>query len=488
MPIVVTNEEFQLRSIRAHPEGSGVSRPRMVYVNAKTPVCITCDVHNEDFYQLPSKHIAGQGCPKCKGAKLRLAFVSSKEVFVSKAELKHPGLNTYDLVEYVNSKTKVKILCLNHNTYYLKTPEKHLSGQGCPSCAIESTPQCVSRPLPLTLELAYALGLNNIDYSKVTEVTCKDKVVLTCSIHGDFLTTMDNHLNAGSSCPKCSHIVSKAQISLFKYIQSIKPDAVENKKLLDNTELDVFIPSLNLGFEYNGLYWHGEGKKDKGYHLRKTNQAESEGIRLVHIWEDEWQSNRSKVENLIASLTGLCKTTCGARECVTQAISWKVCSEFLQQNHLQGECAPTSMCYGLLKNSEVISVMCFTTSTVKNNEVELIRFCSSGNVPGGFSKLLKYFLSITNFDSVISFSDKRWSQGAIYSSRGFIKVGNTDPAYSWCKGMVRYHRRGFQHKYLASKLKVYDPNMSESKNCRANGYFKLWDCGKDKWELKITLP
>ena len=487
----LTTEIFLEKSKESHFSNTNLNYSKTVYVNALTKVTVTCTVEGHgDFLQAPFKHMAGQDCPKCKGYKLKTHFVHDKTKFINNAFIIHFGKYGYGEVDYINTNTKVRIYCNVHTEHFLQTPAKHLTGQGCPKCSLENVPQCKPRLLADTISMAVAIHGNFYDYSKVVLTDCKSKVIIGCkrdTLHGEFQATMDNHIGAGSGCPKCTHIMSRAQQDLLKYVFGHRPDTISNKKLLDNTEVDIFIPSLNLAFEYNGIYWHGERYKNSSYHLKKTLQAESEGIRLIHIWEDEWILQRSKVENLVDNLLKICTVNYNARQGIVQKISWAVCSKFLIDNHLQGECAPTSMCYGLFIEEVLLSVMCFTTSTVPECSVELIRFCSKGNVRGGFSKILTYFIKNNSFTSIVSFSDKRWSQGNIYKVHNFSKGIPTPPTYFWCKGINRFHKRGFQHKYLENKLEVYDPNLSESENCRANGYFKLWDCGKDKWILDLKV-
>jgi len=57
----------------------------------------------------------------------------TEENFITQANLIHKNSYTYDKVIYINKKTKVKITCLKHGDF-LQMPEKHLTGQGCPSC------------------------------------------------------------------------------------------------------------------------------------------------------------------------------------------------------------------------------------------------------------------------------------------------------------------------------------------------------------------
>lgn len=73
----------------------------------------------------------------------------------------------------------------------------------------------------------------------------------------------------------------------------------ENCSLLGNGYgIDIYIPDLNLGIEYNGDYWHSiKNKKDRNYHLKKSLLAQEKGIKLIHIWENEWIENQDIIKN-----------------------------------------------------------------------------------------------------------------------------------------------------------------------------------------------
>ncbi len=69
---------------------------------------------------------------------------------------------------------------------------------------------------------------------------------------------------------------------------------------------------------------------------------------------------------------------------------------------------------------------------------------------------------------------------------GFVKTYTIPADYYWTNGRYRYHKFGFRHRYLAKKLNTYDPKLTEDQNCRNNGFWKIWDCGKTKYVLNNT--
>ncbi len=103
------------------------------YVNHNTNVCIICPKHGE-FWQLPSVHLKGSGCPLCgKEMKVR-KLTGNSQTFIEKAKKIHGDKYDYSKVEYVNAKTKVCIICSEHGEFWQR-PCEHLSKNGCPECA-----------------------------------------------------------------------------------------------------------------------------------------------------------------------------------------------------------------------------------------------------------------------------------------------------------------------------------------------------------------
>jgi len=124
MPNKLSKEDFIFKANQIHKGRFDYSAVK--YQDNKTKVCIICKDHGE-FYQQPSKHLLGQGCPKCSDQRLTL------DEFISKANQTHNFCYDYSEVVYVNWKTKVCVVCSEHGKFWQR-PDAHLSGQGCPKC------------------------------------------------------------------------------------------------------------------------------------------------------------------------------------------------------------------------------------------------------------------------------------------------------------------------------------------------------------------
>ena len=250
--------------------------------------------------------------------------------------------------------------------------------------------------------------------------------------------------------------------------------------IIGRKELDIYLPEKHLAIEFDGFYWHSEQKgKDESYHLDKTNACAEKGIRLIHIFEDEWNLKQDIVKDRIRTILGIGQTRIFARKCVVRDIDSKTANEFLEQNHLQGG-DNSSIRYGLYHGDELVSVMTFGKPRFsKSHDWELIRFASKCgcNVAGGASKLLNHFRS-NHSGSIVSYADRRHSDGNLYEKLGFMQVGVSKPNYWYVRGGEKLSRYACQKHRLKDVLgDAFDPNLSEFENMSLNGWTRVHDCG-----------
>lgn len=491
-----TTEEFINKAREIH--GDMYDYSLCNYINDKNKVKIIC--HKLDRYgnehgtftQRPYGHLTGKGCQKCKLEKLRKSFQSNSEEFINRAVAIHGDKYDYSNVNYINNSEKVRVTCKKHGNFEI-APAHHLNRkQGCRKCYEENRKHKQLSSVEEFIKKSKMVFGEKYDYSKVDYQGSFKHVEIICPGHGSFFQMPTNHLG-GHECSKCVGMVSKPELEIAEYINSLgfKTESSRRDLLGSSKEVDIFIPELNIGIEYNGLYWHSEtyGFKGKNYHLEKLKDARDKGIRLIHIFEDEWINSKDKVKSLLSVILDSFKgERLYARKLrVSSDVTWKDASYLLDKIHLQGRGAIGSYIYGLYKENRLISCMVFSKNNVKEGQVELIRFCSDGLVVGGFSKLLRNFLSDNKeVREVISFSDNRWSNGNVYEKNGFKLEYKTEPSYYWCSSKLeRKHRRHFQKKYLKEMFSNYDDNLTEKEICEANGLFKIWDCGLTKWKLQI---
>lgn len=130
--IRLTQKEFIQRAMVIHHGKYGYSKVK--YVNNDTDVIITCPIHG-DFEQSPANHLVGQGCKWCKRDMQRNLYKMGREKFIEKAQMVHGKRYDYSMVEYVNNKTDVTVICPEHGPFNVM-PQDHLQKlNGCPKCS-----------------------------------------------------------------------------------------------------------------------------------------------------------------------------------------------------------------------------------------------------------------------------------------------------------------------------------------------------------------
>ena len=273
---------------------------------------------------------------------------------------------------------------------------------------------------------------------------------------------------------------SRPQKELFDWIPCSNK-VYNDRKVITPNELDIVLPDIKLAIEYNGAFYHSDKFKPKDYHLSKTNQCEEAGYHLFQIFDtddiDIWKS-------MISGKLGKNRKIY-ARKCCVAEISSEQCEKFCAQNHLQGSVG-ASVRLGLFyynddeMQGELVEVMTFGKSRYnKYMQYELLRLCTLKytNVIGGASKLFKYFVRKYNPTSIISYANRRFSQGNIYNVLGFKFQGYSAPNYFYLVNGNLFSRVKYQKHKLKNVLKIFNPELSEVDNMHNNGFYRVFDCG-----------
>jgi hypothetical protein len=93
---------------------------------------------------------------------------------------------------------------------------------------------------------------------------------------------------------------------------------------------------------------------------------------------------------------------------------------------------------------------------------------------------------LTEFTSVYSYADRRWSDGNLYYKLGFNLDGISPPDYFYIFDKKRKHRWAFRKDVLKNKKDfIYDPAKTEYQNMLGNGFDRVWDCGSLRFVKKI---
>ena len=290
MPLKKTKEQFVADAIKVH--GDKYDYSKVEYVNNRTKVCIICPEHGE-FWQIPDSHLRGRGCSFCRYIKSSSKCRMNLETFIQRSKEVHGNKYDYSKVEYINTDTKVCIVCPKHGEFW-QTPHHHLRGRGCYICGINK------KSNKEFIQQAIEIHGDKYDYTQTNYVNKHHKVKIICPVHGDFWQLPNNHLN-GRGCPQCGNKKSQKEEMVLKSLQENFYNVIyqyTNKTFLKgknerkNLTLDFYLPDYNIGIEYQGEqhfvaleHFGGEEtyitvvERDE----RKYKQCTEHGIKIFYI-------------------------------------------------------------------------------------------------------------------------------------------------------------------------------------------------------------
>jgi len=252
------------------------------YKNMNIKVKIICPEHGI-FKQLPSAHIAGRQCSKCSN---RLRYTT--EEFTQKAKQVHGDKYDYSLVDYKNNKIKVKIICPEHGIFKQK-PIDHILGGNCSKCS-----QVYQYTTEEFIDKAKEVHDDKYNYSLTNYINNKTKVDIICPEHGVFKQKPANHLY-GQGCPICNESKGEKAVAKYlddnniKYIREYRFNDCKDKRVLP---FDFYIKNKNVLIEFDGgqhkkaiEYFGGkEGLENiKRRDIIKTQYAKRHNIKLIRI-------------------------------------------------------------------------------------------------------------------------------------------------------------------------------------------------------------
>lgn len=265
---------------------------------------------------------------------------------------------------------------------------------------------------------------------------------------------------------------SKPEKELKNFLMGLGIKTRKTRKELGGLEIDLYSPQYKIGIEFNGTYWHSDLFLEKNYHFNKSKLAEEKGIRLIHIYEYEWNDSRKRpiIESLLKIAFGKISEKIYARKCEVREISNSEAKIFNNANHLQGH-RNAQVTLGLYYDNILVQLMSFSkTKYNKNltgdNSWEIIRGCPGSNnlVVGGVSKLFAYFVKKYEPDKVFSYCDFNKFDGHGYEALGMDFIGYTGPDMKWIIGHEVVGRQPKRHEELKEK---------------ASG--KIWGSGSKKY-------
>ncbi len=200
--VPLTQQSFIERALKVHIGRYDYSQVEIKGKNQK--IKIVCSNHGV-FHQLPLNHINGAGCPECAKIARSTSQKYSSIEFIESVQKIHGNKYDYSKVNYINSQSKVEIICALHGPFHMKA-NSHFNGQGCPKCGRESVKDKITLKFDELLKRAEKVHVNRYEYLESSYVNYTSKMKIHCSEHGFFNQTPHSHISMKSGCPKCGII------------------------------------------------------------------------------------------------------------------------------------------------------------------------------------------------------------------------------------------------------------------------------------------
>ena len=214
------------------------------------------------------------------------------EIFINKAHSVHMSIYDYSIVNYVNSYSKIKIICNKHGIFE-QTPNNHLNGNGCPNCIKNKKTNTID-----FIEKSKIIHGNKYDYDLVKYCGSHINVNIVCKTHGIFKQTPTNHLS-GNGCPDCGYVNNS------KYFMFTNNEFINKAKLIHNDKYDYSLTKYN-GWNNKIIIIcekHGEFKQGAGAHLcgkgcNLCNESKGELIIKKYLDKNNIKYIREKIFEL----------------------------------------------------------------------------------------------------------------------------------------------------------------------------------------------
>lgn len=392
---------------------------KVEFTKMNTPVWIICPEHG-GFWQTPTKHRQGQGCPVCGKRKTALNNRLSIEEFIKKSRLAHGDKYDYSKVDLNTVHDKVEIICPKHGSFY-QYPYDHYNGHGCDKCG----------------------NINSKSEEDIYEYLCK--------------------------------ILGKENVE--RHNRTILEDGREIDIYIPSKKIGIEYNGLHWHNEIMGKdrYYHVSKSnicERKGIRLIQIFEDEYLNHNEIVF---------SKICHIIGCDNNPMGKIMGRKTIVTE-INMGIAREFLNKNHIQGY-GNATLSLGCYYNKMLCGVMSFQ-KTGKENEWILSRFATAHNYicQGVGSKIFQYFIKKYSPVLVKSFADRRWTTNKdenLYTKMGFNLDSVSKPDYRYVfkqNPKERIHKFNLRKKTLHNKYGL-PILMTESEMVKELGLCKIWDCG-----------
>lgn len=492
--LVTTNPEI---IPELHPTLNGALLATEITRGSNTPIW-WIDALGHEWKAAPNARLyRKQGCPFCSGQRVLAGFndlATKTPELIAEWDFSKNTINPTEVTS--GSTTKIWWICKNSHSWEAGVGER--KKYGCGECAKENAGKTKRIP-----KNGSDLASQNPFFASQWHPTkngenTPETVNAGSSMYAWWLCHKGHEWEAklsdrrfyNTGCPVCALgiSISKPEQEIVDFLQSQNIQVEQsNRTILGGVEIDIYLPDHKLGIEFNGVYWHTEQNgKHSSYHYDKWNSAVKAGIQLIQIWEDDYTRSPTLIQNMLMHKTG--KSMVGkvfARNTTIHTISTQTARSFLDSHHIQGFASGSY--YLSLRDTTDAVIAVLVLRKEAGGTLNIIRYATSKNVVGGFTKLLKNAEILYRPDRFVTFSDNCVSDGGLYLNNGFIVDKEIAPDYRYVVNNIRQHKFGYRLKrFRDDPSLMWQENLTEKELADLNNLPRIWDAGKIRWVKTLS--
>lgn len=298
----LTTEKFLKNFYDKFHDGLDLDLSEFEYETARTYSKTICKKHNIVIQNTANNLLQGiKRCKKCKSEAISSHREYNLDIFLTKAKAKHGNKYDYSNVEWIDSRTKVKIKCEKHG-YFLQNPQSHWNGYGCPKCGYTS----LRKNVKSFVKQAKNIHFDRYNYSLVDYQNNFTPVKIICKEHGVFEISPKDHVLYQRGCPSC--FPGNQSWLEIAWLDELNIPRENRQKRISANGKSFLVDALvgNTVYEFWGDFWHGNPKmfnpEDKNAKCNKTfkelyeqtcrkkEAIKEAGYNLVEIWEHEYKN------------------------------------------------------------------------------------------------------------------------------------------------------------------------------------------------------
>lgn len=365
-----------------------------------------------------------------------------------------------------------------------------------------------------------SIGIYRIDEYHCRCLRCGEEFVLTLTKGGTRGILKNRLAKNESPCPNCgtsprgSHVYNAPEAELAR----LYPGFTERNAHPDwmgGLELDLYDPGRRIAIEFHGLRWHSSCMQETTtLHRQKADLCEKAGVQLIQIYESEWVQRRELVIDRLDSILHKDMTRYFARKLVLREMNTArkrtEVNRFMNDNHIQGA-SSSQWAVALFDGENMVAACTFKYGTGyasgglaegTGKYWELNRYATKlhTSVVGGISRCVKAFARThTDVKNIVSFADRRWTcpSRSAYTSSGFVETARVEPNYLYTdlkSGHPLMNKQYMRKSSIERRAKanpegpeaaVFSWDKTETEMATELGFYKLYDAGKIRYEMKL---